>query len=72
MRLPTSKGVREGARERVCVTGAGKSQVSSFALRAQKYVQKTNDSVGESGDGRCRELRPLALSFSLAGARWDI
>jgi hypothetical protein len=46
--------------------------VSSFALRAQKYVQKTNDSVGESGDGRCRELRPLALSFSLAGARWDI
>jgi hypothetical protein len=31
------------------VTGANKSQVSSFALRAQKYVQTTNDSVGESG-----------------------
>jgi len=46
---PTSNGVRERARESERVTGAGKSQVCSFALRAQKNVQKTNDSVGGGG-----------------------
>jgi hypothetical protein len=46
------------------VTGANKSQVSSFALRAQKYVQTTNDSVGESGGVGSDDGNTTGLQFT--------